>query len=158
MEDIMIVLINLDSGFLNDNLDYHLLFDYIEKARSLRKIDRSLLIFYSKFEQYSFRKKIKSIEKVRDEYPDVILGRIYSKNNGFITSIFYKKADENKKFLFDSIIKKYSEFIDVDAILVLDDDLKLESKSLDNIFGDREVITRSFIPTEDNKVLKRTIS
>ena len=157
MNNILLAIISLDCRSFNKKTDYHLLMDYIDKNRELRDIDKILLTFYSSEEIYKSRDIIKSIFSIREEYPDIIFGRILTKNDGFSTSYFSSRNGKNKVELFEKLYKNYKSAIEVGCVLVMDDNLS-DKFDYEDIFRDSEFIRRSFIPTEDNKKLKKTIN
>ena len=79
------------------------------------------------------------------------------KNDGFSTSYFSSRNGKNKVELFEKLYKNYKSAIEVGCVLVMDDNLS-DKFDYEDIFRDSEFIRRSFIPTEDNKKLKKTIN
>ena len=108
MNSILLVLINLDSDiFFNDTI----FFKCIEDFRIQKKLDLSLLTFYSTKEIYFSRDKMKLVNKGREDYPKVVLGKTFTKNDGNLTSLYITKNDKNKEYIYSYMMKYLSEKI-----------------------------------------------
>ena len=155
MNSVLLVLINLDSEvFFNGDE----LLKQIEEYREKKKLDLSLLTFYSNEEMYHSKGKIKKLYKERDEYPKVVFSKTFTKNDGNLTSLYLTKADKNKEYIYSYMMKYLSKIIDVGGVMIFDSHLKLDDAELANCFGERDHrVVRSFNWYEDKKTLKKTM-
>lgn len=153
MNSVLLVLINLDSDIFFNDTNF---FKYIEEFRIQKKQDLSLLTFYSTKEIYFSKNKMKLVSKGREDYPKVVLGKTFTKNDGNLTSLYITKNDKNKEYIYSYMMKYLSKIIDVGGVLILDDNLKLSNEDLSKCFGEREYrVINKIEKKEENKTLRK---
>lgn len=156
MNSILLVLIDLDSDSFFDNNN---LMDYIDKYRESHECDITLLSMYSIKNEYYSRGKIKQVQYNREQYPQLVFSRIFTKDKNNLLLDFNKKGDRYKDSIYSYMVKYLTNFIDIKDVLILDESLLLSDDYLSKTFGDIgfKVISKQE-ELNDNRILKKTIN